>query len=220
MVDLHVSSLEEQLKRAEEAAREVSELESLASQAPQLREQVAKLQRQEEREVNRSSALELAGNEVSSASEKHKGVPANLDTVAKLVYLLYMVLKEIDGRRKQAYQALSVVDQMDYEQELEELVEQQREMGRDPQSMEYLVASRHGQTRIKQLLDQLDPGFSYLRGCELDEPLRRDVSSFILAQVVTPDKLAAERSDVLPGSQTARPLAAPSLQRSNGNSHS
>ncbi len=201
MVDINATSLEEQLRRAEEAAQEVNRLESLASQAPQLREKIAKIQRQEERERNRSNALELAQQEIAAASEKQLGVPANLDTVAKLVYSLYTVLKEIDGHRKQAYQAMSVVDQMDSEQELEELGEQQKELGRDPQSVEYLVASRHGQTRIKQLVDQLEPEFNYLRGCDLDEPLRRDVSNFILAQVVTPDRLSGERSNILPAPQ-------------------
>ena len=219
MVELHTSSLEEQLRRAEEAAQEVSRLESLASQAPQLREKIAKLQRQEDREHNRSNALDLAKNEVAAATDKQMGVPTNLDTVAKLVYSLYTVLKEIDGHRKQAYQAMSIVDQMDYEQELEELGEQQKEMGRDSQSVEYLVASRHGQTRIKQLVDQLDPEFGYLRGCELDEPLRRDVSNFILAQVVTPDKLAAERANVLPAPQMpAKPMAIIPAQPANGHS--
>ena len=201
MVDLHTSALEEQLRRAEEAAQEVNRLESLASQAPQLREKIAKIQRQEERDRNRTNAMELAQQEIAAAADKQATVPANLDTVAKLVFSLYTVLREIDGHRKQAYQAMSIVDQMDYEQELEDMGEQQQEMGRDPQSVEYLVASRHGQTRIKQLVGQMDPEFGYLRGCDLHEPLRRDVGNFILAQVVTPDKLALERSTALTAPQ-------------------
>lgn len=199
MVDLNTSTLQEQLRRAEEAAQEVSRLEHLASQAPALRERIAKIQRQEERDLNRRNALDLAEQEILAASEKQGAIPANLDTVARLVFSLYSALKDIDSHRKAAFHAMGVVDQMDYEQELEELGEQQKEMGRDPQTVEYLVASRHGQTRIKQLIDQLDPEFGYLRGCDLREPLRRDVANFILAQVVSPDKLAAENSQTPPG---------------------
>lgn len=220
MVDLNTSTLEEQLRRAEEAAQEVSRLEHLASQAPALRERIAKIQRQEERELNRRNALDLAEQEILAASEKQAAIPANLDTVSRLVFSLYSALKEIDNHRKAAVHAMGVVDQMDYEQELEELGEQQKEMGRDPQTVEYLVASRHGQTRIKQLIDQLDPEFGYLRGCDLKEPLRRDVANFILAQVVSPDKLAAEKSQASPGPQLpAQPTGIPqSITNGNGSS--
>ena len=220
MVDLNTSTLEEQLRRAEEAAQEVSRLEQLASQAPALRERIAKIQRQEERELNRRNALDLAEQEILAASEKQAAIPANLDTVARLVFSLYSSLKEIDNHRKAAFHAMGVVDQMDYEQELEELGEQQKDMGRDPQTVEYLVASRHGQTRIKQLIDQLDPEFGYLRGCDLKEPLRRDVANFILAQVVSPEKLAAEKSQASPAPQLpAQPTGIPqSITNGNGSS--
>ena len=219
MVDLNTSTLEEQLRRAEEAAQEVNRLEQLASQAPALRERIAKIQRQEERELNRRNALDLAEQEILAASEKQAAIPANLDTVSRLVFSLYSALKEIDNHRKAAVHAMGVVDQMDYEQELEELGEQQKEMGRDPQTVEYLVASRHGQTRIKQLIDQLDPEFGYLRSCDMKEPLRRDVANFILAQVVSPDKLAAEKSQTPAPQLPAQPTGIP-RPTSNGNGFS
>ena len=81
----------------------------------------------------------------------------------------------------------------------------ERCMGRDPKGLEYLIASRHGQSRIKGLVDDLDPGFSFLRNCQLDEPLRRDVANFILAHVVAPEKATKER----PAPLTAAPQEDP-----------
>jgi hypothetical protein len=141
--------------------------------------------------------MERARREINLAADKQAEVPAALETVAKMVYALYTLFKEIDSHRKDAYRCLSVVDRMDYEEALENGAQEQKELGRDPQSIEYLVASRHGPARIKQLLFELDPDFGYLKGCEVDEPLRRDVANFILAHVVSPemrpapDKLAA-----------------------------
>jgi hypothetical protein len=186
MVNTHSSGLEEKLKRAEEAANEVLRLESLASQAPLLRAEVARAQRQAERDANRKNAMERARSSVIAASKKQREVPATLETVSKMVYSLYQTLKDIDNHRKEAAQGMAIVDRMDYEEELESGGQEQQELGRDPKSIEFLVASRHGQTRIKQLLDQMDPDFSYLRGCEVDEPLRRDVANFILAHVISP----------------------------------
>ena len=194
MVNTYTSGLEEKLRQAEDAADEVSRLASLASQAPLLRAEVAKAQRQEERDANRKNAIEQAKRAVAAAAKKQDEVPATLETVSKMVYSLYTTLKDIDNHRKEAAQAIAIVDRMDYEEEVESGGEEQQEMGRDPKSIEFLVASRHGQTRIKQLLEQMDPDFSYLRGCEVDEPLRRDVANFVLAHVISPAKAARDNS--------------------------
>ena len=194
MVNTYTSGLEEKLRQAEDAADEVSRLASLASQAPLLRAEVARVQRQEERDANRKNAIEQAKRAVAAAAKKQDEVPATLETVSKMVYSLYTTLKEIDNHRKEAAQAMAIVDRMDYEEEVESGGEEQQEMGRDPKSIEFLVASRHGQTRIKQLLDQMDPDFSYLRGCEVDEPLRRDVANFILAHLISPAKASRDNS--------------------------
>ena len=194
MVNTYTSGLEEKLRQAEDAADEVSRLASLASQAPLLRAEVAKAQRQEERDANRKNAIEQAKRAVAAAAKKQDEVPATLETVSKMVYSLYTTLKDIDNHRKEAAQAIAIVDRMDYEEEVESGGEEQQEMGRDPKSIEFLVASRHGQTRIKQLLEQMDPDFSYLRGCEVDEPLRRDVANFVLAHVISPAKATRDNS--------------------------
>ena len=193
MVNGYTSALEEKLRRAEEAESEVNRLETLASEAPQLRAQVAQAQRNAERERNRKAALEKAGREVVAASEQQAAIPANLETVSKLVYSLYSLLKEIDTHRKEANQAMAIVDRMDYEEELETGGAEQEEMGRDPKSIEFLVASRHGQARIKELLDQIEPDFNYLKGCDLEEPLSRDIANFILAHVISPEKIIPEK---------------------------
>ena len=191
MVNHGNSALEEQLRMAEEAASEVERLESLAAQAPLLRAEVAKAHRQKERDTNRRQATELARREIEAAREKQQEIPDLLESVSKMVYSLYSALKEVNGHRREANQAISLVDRMDYEEDMEVSGDEQQEMGRDPKSIEFVVASRHGQARIKQLLDQMDPDFSYLRGCDLEEPLRRDVANFVLAHISAPERAGA-----------------------------
>lgn len=193
MVNGHDSSLQDKLRRAEEAESEVQRLGDLAAEAPHLRTELAKAQRKEERDRNRKTALEQARKENAGAADKQADVPLTLETVSKLVYSLYSLLKDVDTHRREATRLMAIVDRMDYEQELEEGREEQIDLGRDPKGIEYLIASRHGQSRIKGMVDDLDPGFSFLRNCQLDEPLRRDVANFILAHVVAPDKATQER---------------------------
>ena len=116
-----------------------------------------------------------------------------LETVAKMVYSLYTLLKDIDADRREAMQYMSIVDRMNYQEELEIAEEEQQEMGRDPKGLEYMIASRHGQSSVKELLDALDSGFSYLRDCDLDEPLRRDVANFVLAHVISPERVDQDK---------------------------
>ena len=194
----YTSLLEDKLRQAEEAESQVHQLESIASEAPRLRAEVARAQRQADRDRNRHAAMERARKELAAAAEKQADVPAALETVAKMVYSLYSYFKEIDAHRKDAYQCLAIIDRMDYEEDLEAGGEEQKEMGRDPKSIEFLVASRHGPTRIKQLLHELDPDFSFLKGCEVDEPLRRDVANFVLAHVVSPERAASPEKIAAP----------------------
>lgn len=198
MVNGHDSSLQDKLQRAEEAESEVQRLGDLAAEAPHLRSELAKAQRKDERDRNRNAASEQARKEVMEAAEKQADVPLTLETVSKLVYSLYSLLKDVDANRRESTRLMAIVDRMDYEQELEEGREEQAGMGRDPKGLEYLIASRHGQSRIKRLVDDLDPNFSFLRNCELDEPLRRDVANFILAHVVAPEKATQDKPAPLP----------------------
>ena len=81
--------LQEKLRQAEDAENEVQRLESLASEAPNLRAQVAKAQREELRERSRSNAMQEARQAIQVATEKQAQVPGMLETVSKLVYSLY-----------------------------------------------------------------------------------------------------------------------------------
>ena len=198
MVNGYDSSLQDKLRQAEEAETEVQRLGDLAADAPRLRSELAKAQRREERDRNRRTALEQARKEVAAAAEKQADVPLTLETVSKLVYSLYSLLKDIDTDRRETTRLMAIVDRMDYEDEVETGGAEQEEMGRDPKSIEFLVASRHGQARIKEMLDQMEPDFNYLKGCDLEEPLRRDVANFILAHVVSPEKIIPEKITVPP----------------------
>ena len=47
------------------------------------------------------------------------------------------------------------------------------------------MAGRHGETRVLKLLEELQPGFELLLGCNMDDPLNRDVARFVM-QRITP----------------------------------
>jgi len=188
------SHIEEQLRRAEEAESEVNRLGSLAAEAPRLRIELARSQRRLERNGNSQTAMEQVRREIAAAKERQAEVPLTLETVSKLVYSLYSLLKDVDAHRREALRLMGIVDRMDYEEELEAGAEEQNQMDRDPKGIEYLIASRHGQPRIKQMVDELDQDFNFLRNCDLEEPLRRDVANFIMAHVVSPERGNQDRA--------------------------
>ena len=194
MVEGVDSHLEDRLRKAEEAEREVSRLESIAAEAPTLRLELARTQRRQEREENKKIALDQARKEIQSAQERQADVPLTLEMVCELVSSLYSLLKDVDSHRKEATRLMGIVDRMDYEEELETGEEEQAELGRDPQGLEYLIASRHGKPRVKQLVDELDSDFGFLRDCDIDEPLKRDVADFILSHVISSERLNQERT--------------------------
>ena len=188
------SHLEQRLRKAEEAEYEVNRLESLAAEAPKLRLELARTQRRQEREGNKKTALDQARKEIQAAQERQTDVPLTLEMVCELVSSLYALLKDVDSHRKEATRLMGIVDRMDYEEELETSEEEQTELGRDPQGLEYLIASRHGQPRIKQLIDELDPDFGFLQDCDIEEPLKRDVANFILSHVISSERLNQEKN--------------------------
>jgi GTP1/Obg family GTP-binding protein len=189
MVNGETTSLIEKLKRAEEAESEVQRLGPLASDAPLLREELANTQRNHERKRTKSGAMDRAKQEVKLASDKQSQVAHRLEAVCTLVHSLYSLFKEIDEHRKEASQSLSIADQVDYEEDLEKTGNEEEAMGRDPKSIEFLVASRHGTGRIAQMIEDIDPGFDFLRGCEVSDPMRRDVGNFILGHVISPNRI-------------------------------
>ncbi len=206
------SHIEDQLRRAEEAESEVNRLGSLAAEAPRLRIELARSKRRQERDGNSQTAMEQARREIVAAKERQSDVPLTLETVSKLVYSLYSLLKDVEAHRKEAKRLIAVVDRMDYEEELEAGEDEQNQMDRDPKGVAYLIASRHGQPRIKQLLDELDPDFSFLKNCDLDEPLRRDVANFIMAHVVSPERANQEHAAASAAVSQDRNLPEPAQQ--------
>ena len=179
--------LQERLKQAEMAEREMQRLQPLASEAPHLRLQKAKSQREEERQRTKVQALDQAKNSIQAAADRQNQVPELLGTAARAVIELYTLLKEVDSYRRKAMESLAVADRVDYDIELEEVEEHERSLDRDARGLAYALAARHGETRIKQLVEELDPGFALLRGCNLDEPLYRDVANFVVRHAVPKD---------------------------------
>ncbi len=177
-------SLQERLKQAEKAELELQRLQPLASEAPQLRIQKAKSQREEERRHTKMQSLEQAKSSIQAAADRQNRVPEFLGTAAQEVAELYTLLKEVDAHRRKAMEFLAVADRVDYDMELEEGEEHERSLDRDPRGLAYALAARHGEARVKQLLEEMDPEFTLLRGCNLDEPLYRDLADFVIRHVV------------------------------------
>ncbi len=178
------NELQERLRKAEEAENAVQRLGNLAAEAPVLRQELARAQREQGWERARKNAMEECKRKMEMVSEKQARVPQLLEEVSTMVSALYQVFKEIDAQRREALEQMAIIDRVDYEAELTDLEAEQVELGRDPSSLEYLIASRHGFARVKKMMDETFPNFSYLKDCDLDDPMRRDVAQFILSHVV------------------------------------
>ena len=207
MPDQFANDLTQRLRKAEEAAAYVERLESLASEAPALREQVTLLQRIEEREHHRRDALERARVALDAANRAQESLPSIIASAADLVNQMAQALREVDTFRREATAALSVVDRMDYEDELDQIPEPDEEddgLSRDPQSARMIIAARHGSTRVRQMIEDISPGFEVFAGCRLDSvPMRRELTTMIMAQ------LAAEAEANRPQQRRAPPPPPP-----------
>ena len=212
MPDERAHELAQRLRKAEEAASYMERLETLASEAPTLREQVSLLQRIEERESHRKEAIETARVALSLAAEAQGELPELIASAANLVNQLARALREVDTFRREAITALSVVDRMDYEDELDRALEEHAEdeespLQRDAQSIRMLVASHHGSARVRRMIDELSPGFEVFAGCDLNaDPMRSELTTLIMA------KLAAEAEAARgPAPATRRPAPPPQM---------
>ena len=207
MPDELSNELAQRLRKAEEAAAYVEQLESLASQAPALREQVSLLQRLEEREHHRQDAIERARVALTAANQAQENLADIVASSANLVNQLARTLREVDTFRREATASLSVVDRMDYEDELDHALNEQQDddddaVQRDAQSIRMVIAARHGSARVRQMIEELSPGFEVFAGCDLDAvPMRRELTNLIMAQ------LAAEAEANRP--QQRRPASPP-----------
>ena len=188
---------QERLRQAESAEIEMQRLQPLAAEAPQLRVQKAKAQKEDERRRAKEESLIQAKRATQSAADKQIRVPEMLDRAANAVMELYTLLKDVDSSRQQALESLAVADRVDYDIELEESEEHERSLDRDTRGLAYALAARHGDTKVQQMLQDLDPEFSMLQGCNLDEPLYRDVANFVLRHAA-PKEAVAQSADNLP----------------------
>ena len=184
------NDLQERLRKAEEAEHAVNRLGSLAAEAPNLRQELARAQRQQGWDRARKNALEECRRKMENVHEKQSRVPQMLEEVSTMVSALYHLFKEIDAGRRSALEQMAIVDRVDYEAELTDMEAEQEAMGRDPSSIEYLIASRHGYARVKKMMDETFPNFSYLKDCDLEDPMRRDVAQFILAHVIPIEEIS------------------------------
>ena len=212
---------QERLRQAESAEREMQRLEPMASEAPQLRLQKAKAEKEEERRRAKEESLSKARLSTQSASDKQHRVPELLGHAARAVIELYTLLKEIDSSRRQAMEALAVADRVDYDIELEEGEEHERSLDRDTRGLAYALAARHGDTRVKLMLEELDPEFAMLRGCNLDEPLYRDVANFVVRHAVPKEESPQALMSTPAGAPASEPVPpfpdhSPSGDSSNG----
>ena len=181
---------QERLRQAESAEIEMQRLQPLAAEAPQLRVQKAKAQKEDERRRAKEESLIQAKRATQSAADKQIRVPEMLDRAANAVMELYILLKDVDSSRQQALESLAVADRVDYDIELEESEEHERSLDRDTRGLAYALAARHGDTKVQQMLQDLDPEFSMLQGCNLDEPLYRDVANFVLRHAAPKEAVA------------------------------
>ena len=178
------SSLDSRLREAEEAEEELLRLQPVAEEAPKLRLEKAKVQKRQEREQTKNSAMRVVKRSMCTATEKQTRVPDLLESAGRAVQALYTVMKELDGYRKEASESMAIADRVDYEIEVEEGEEHEISMDRDPRGLAYALAARHGDMRVKDLLEEMEPGFAFLKGCDLSEPLYRDVAKFVLQHAV------------------------------------
>ena len=183
------SSLDSRLREAEEAEKELMRLQPVAEEAPKLRLEKAKVQKQQEREQAKNSAMRVVERAMNTATDKQTRVPDLLETAGKAVQALYTVMKELDAHRKEASESMAIVDRIEYEIEVEEGEAHEISLDRDPRGLAYALAARHGDVRVKDLLEEMQPGFGFLKGCDMSEPLYRDVAKFVLEHAVdSPDE--------------------------------
>lgn len=194
MVNGFDPSREERLKLAEEAEREMSRLTPLAAEAALLRAEKAKAQRDAERTRAREANLQQGKKAADAASERQSQIPDLLGAAARAVNQLYTALRETDTHRREAVQCLAVADRIDYEIELEHGQQEESSQDRDTRGLAYALAARHGDGRVKKLLEELEPGFSLLNGCNLNEALNRDVADFVMERVTAAATAVAARS--------------------------
>ena len=203
-------SMLQRLKQAEMAERELARLQPLASEAAELRIKQERAAKFEDSLRRRDMSLAEAKQMVEAASVRQVEIPALLDSASQSVAALFAAMKDVNTRRRRAAEALAIVDRVDYDVELEEVGEEQRQYDRDPRGLAYALAARHGDARVKQMLEDMDPGFDLLRNCNLSDALHRDVSNFVMEHVNARESSASKSATFLKNTVVHREPQQPS----------
>ena len=176
-------SMQQRLKQAEMAERELARLQPLASEAEELRMKQAKAAKFSDSLRRKDQALEEAQQLVEAAGARQVEIPDLLNEASQAVSLLFAAMKDVSNKRRRAAEALAIVDRVDYEVELAEVGEEEIAKNRDPRGLAYALAARHGDAKVQQMLDDMDPGFDMLRNCNMNDALHRDVATFVTGHV-------------------------------------
>ena len=176
-------SMQQRLKQAEMAERELARLQPLALEAEELRQKQAQAAKFAGSLRRKDQALEEAQQLVEAASTRQVEIPDLLSEASQAVSLLFAAMKDVSNKRRRAAEALAIVDRVDYEVELAEAGEEEIAKNRDPRGLAYALAARHGEGRVQQMLEELDPGFDLLRNCNMADALHRDVATFVTGHV-------------------------------------
>ena len=190
-------SMQQRLKQAEMAERELARLQPLAGEAEDLRVKRERAAKFEDSLRRREQSLAEAKQMIEAASVRQVEIPSLLDSASQAVAALFAAMKDVNTRRRRASEALSIVDRVDYDIELEEVGEEQRQYDRDPRGLAYALAARHGDARVKQMLEEMDPGFDLLRNCNMNDSLHRDVSTFVMQHVNSRESSGAKAATFL-----------------------
>ena len=176
-------SMQQRLKQAEMAEREMARLQPLAAEADDLRHKQVRAAKFEDSLKRREQSITEARQLVEAAGIRQVEIPDLLNEAAQSVSLLFAAMKDVTNKRRRAADALAIVDRVDYEVELEETGEEQIALNRDPRGLAYALAARHGDAKVQQLLEEMDPGFDLLRNCNMADALHRDVADFVTEHV-------------------------------------
>ncbi len=185
-------SMQQRLKQAEMAERELERLTPLASEAETLRQKQAKAAKFSNSLRRREQSIQEARQLVEAAGIRQVEIPDLLNEAAQAVSLLFSAMKDVSNKRRRAADALAIVDRVDYDVELAEVGEEEMAMNRDPRGLAYALAARHGDVKVQQMLEDLDPGFHLLRNCNMNDPLHRDVAEFVTEHVAAKKPSAAK----------------------------
>lgn len=176
-------SMQQRLKQAEMAERELARLQPLALEAEELRLKQAQAAKFADSLRRKDQALAEAQQLVEAAGARQVEIPDLLNEASQAVSLLFAAMKDVSNKRRRAAEALAIVDRVDYEVELAEAGEEEIARNRDPRGLAYALAARHGEVRVQHMLEEMDPGFDLLRNCNMNDALHRDVASFVTGHV-------------------------------------